>query len=367
MIYPPGGSATASGLRSTIIVPGVTGTYTLGLVPSTTTDTANDFQSVLWASAVRCALVDASPNNLLQSDDITTTWTNQQSTDSANTTTDPNGGSTADSLIEDASVTTIHAISQNVTVGSGVLDICFTFCIKASTRTWARLVATENISNHAFTAGYNLSTGAADAASLAAVTGANLSQPHSFSVALGNGWWRYYGVFRKASAATTIAVRLDMGSASGTYSYTGDGASKIFVWRAGFSATGTIFTQAAAGAGLPFIPALTTTTATNTGTAPTGSSMRLKGLTASTNGLLVPGDYFEINGELKQVTSSVNSDAAGCALINFRPSLHVPPVDNDPVVFYKPLGMFSLADGAKWKTTFGSYVDAEIVLDEVYS
>jgi len=158
-----------------------------------------------------------------------------------------------------------------------------------------------------------------------------------------------------------------MATVDGTYSYLGDSVSKIFVWRGGFSTTGTVTSQASAGAGLPFIPALTTTTATNTGTSPTGTSMRVKGLTSSTNDLLVPGDFFEINGELKQITSVVNSDAAGCAVLNFRPALHIPPINNDPVIFNKPLGSFALSDGAKWKTTFGSYIDTEVVLDEVYS
>jgi len=90
-------------------------------------------------------------------------------------------------------------------------------------------------------------------------------------------------------------------------------------------------------------------------------------LTASSNGLLLPGDYFEINGELKQVTSSLNSDAAGCGVLNFRPSLHTPPTNNDPVVFNKPLGTFVLGGDSTWDSTFGSYLDCELTLDEVYA
>lgn len=359
--YSGNGSATASGLRSSFFVPGVAGSYSMGVFGTTTTDMANDFQSVLWASLARCALVDASPNFLLQSDDLTTSWTNANTTDAANTTTDPNGGSTADSLIEDATASSQHYIHQNITMDAATGDLCATACFKAGTRTWAAIsVVVDATAARCY---YNLSSGAMGTVS----TGASWANTRAYIVSLGNGWYRCYLISRKTTATTTVNVRLQLASGDNGALYNGDGSSLIYVWRAGASPGGSLSSVANNGAGLPFIPAATTTAATTTGTAPAGTSMRVKGLTASTNGLLLPGDFFEINGELKQVTSSVNSDAAGCALINFRPALHVPATNNDIVNFNKPLGTFQLTDGASWDATFGAYLDSDLTLDEVFA
>ena len=95
--------------------------------------------------------------------------------------------------------------------------------------------------------------------------------------------------------------------------------------------------------------------------------MNLKGLPASTNGLLLAGDFFEVNNELKQCTAPLNSDAAGLGFVQFRPSLHTPPADNAAVIISNPLGRFMISDGLGWDAMFGSYMEVNLTLDEVYA
>ena len=66
--------------------------------------------------------------------------------------------------------------------------------------------------------------------------------------------------------------------------------------------------------------------------------------TLSQTGLLVPGDYFEVNGELKLVTASVDSDGTGTATIAFTPSLRAGPTDNAALTLINPRCTMRLAD-----------------------
>lgn len=339
-IFPAGGSAVTPGMRMAVIVPGVTGNYQLGVFGTTNTDMSGDFQSVQWSSAARCILADCNPNMVLQSDDFTTTWANSNSTDAANSQTDPNGTITADSIIEDATASISHYIAQNITVLTAQGDIGMTCCLKAGTRTWAFLAMAEATGGTVVNAYINLSTGAIGTIN----TGANWAQSRAYSVSLGNGWYRFFLLSRKTNVATSINARVGLATADNTNVYTGDGVSLIYAWRAGVSPGGAISTLANTGAGVPFLPAKTTTTANSTGTSPTGTQMRVKGLPASTVGLLLPGDQVEIQTsrgpELKIVTSVLTSDAAGLGLLNFSPRLRGTVTDCAPISVNKPMGRF---------------------------
>ena len=72
------------------------------------------------------------------------------------------------------------------------------------------------------------------------------------------------------------------------------------------------------------------------GASQTGKSFTTKAWTATQTGLLVPGDYLEVNSELKMVTASVDSDGGGLATINFVPSLRASPADNAAITINNP-------------------------------
>lgn len=85
------------------------------------------------------------------------------------------------------------------------------------------------------------------------------------------------------------------------------------------------------------------------GAAQTGTVLETDGHGVSVSGILLPGDYIQINSglaaEIKMVTEQVDSDALGNATINFEPALRTPPADNDVFVYNNPVGAFRLVAG----------------------
>ena len=76
----------------------------------------------------------------------------------------------------------------------------------------------------------------------------------------------------------------------------------------------------------------------------TGSLLITDGWNAGVSGLLLPGDYFSVNGELKMATGYVNSNGSGVASIPFEPMLRGSPPDNTPIILDNPTCAMILAD-----------------------
>ena len=66
------------------------------------------------------------------------------------------------------------------------------------------------------------------------------------------------------------------------------------------------------------------------GASQTGTTLNCDGAALSTT-VLVKGDYFEVNGELKVITADCTSDGSGDITLTFAPSLRSSPADNAPV------------------------------------
>ena len=79
----------------------------------------------------------------------------------------------------------------------------------------------------------------------------------------------------------------------------------------------------------------------------TGKTLNTDTWTIDQTGLLLPGDFFEVNGELKKVTASVNSDGAGDATIAFTPSLRASPTDNALLTLNNPTCTMMLSGDAQ--------------------
>lgn len=341
-----------SGMAVGAIVPSATGSVTVGAVSQQTTGLAGDYFSVFYSSLARCALADNGPNGLVRSDEFdNASWTKTAASVSANSTTAPDGATTADSIVENSANTAHFVVQSGIVIGSSAVDICFAVALKANTRTWAQLQLFEQTGSTTAAIYVNLSTGALGTIT----TGANWANVRGFTRALGNGWYYVALIARKTNAATLINPAIVMATADGTNSYLGNGSSSIYAWRATFKESG-----------VPLHLTQTTSGGT-TGTTPTGNSMYTKGWPVSTDGLLLTGDWFEINGELKQLTAPVNSDAAGLAHLQFRPGLAGSPADNDPIIVLEPFGRFIYPQGTReLSNLFGVYADCEMDLEEIY-
>jgi hypothetical protein len=313
---------------------------------------AGDYLNFLYTSFSRCAPVDNGPNYLLQSDELNPTWTATGATVAVQAATAPNASVTADAIVEDSSTGT-HGIDQPVTVASAAGDFAFSVALQANTRTWVQLILREGTGSSDVSMYFNLSTGATGTGA----TGANWANRRVFVTPLGNGWYRCTIVARKTNAATQVRALIILATGDTANSYAGNGTSQIYAWRATLASSG-----------VPTRLALTTTSAVTTGTVQTGSALYLKGLPASTDGLLEIGDWVEVAGQLKQVTARLNSDAAGLGYLQFRPALGDSPADNDPVIINQPFGRFIYSGGTKeLENQFGLYGDIEMNLEEVYS
>src|SRR6185503_16156126 len=104
-----------------------------------------------------------------------------------------------------------------------------------------------------------------------------------------------------------------------------------------------------------------TTTAASSGISQTGGALYLKGLPASTNGLLVADDLGEIitpsGSQFVRTLAPLNSDAAGLGYWQFEAPLRESPGDNAGVVICAPL-MRSLLDDrtVRWTQRHAGFV-----------
>ena len=348
---------TTRGLRMAVLVAisaSATAQYP-GVFASSSGYTAGAFIDVPWCSLSRCALVDNGANLLLQSDDFTTTWANIRTTDAANSTAAPDGTTIADSIIENADASTTHMIEQGVTVASTALDYSFSVALKAGTRSFARIQIIESISSATCYVDVNLSDGTLGTPT---ASGANWTNPRAFSASLGNGWYRATIVGRKTSAGTTVTPNIALATSLGGVNYTGDGTSLIYAWRATLAQSS-----------VPTRLVATTTTALPTGTAQSGRAIRVKGLPASTSGLLKKSDEFEIitsyGSELKLVTHPLDSDAAGLGSLHFKPALRGVLSDNAPIIIHEPMGRFVFSgEAVGWDNEPGIITRASAEFEE---
>jgi hypothetical protein len=170
----------------------------------------------------------AEENLLLQSQDFTTSWMNQRTTDSANTTAAPDGTTTADTITETIE-TGVHNIRQEVAVTSG-LPYVFSVFVKKGDGVSARDYVQLSLQNAAFGsnsyANFDILNGTVT------VTGAGLTSASITDA--GNGWWRCV-IIDTASASTTNSfsiINITTNTAVQEESYTGVTTANIFLWGA---------------------------------------------------------------------------------------------------------------------------------------
>lgn len=347
-------------MKTLAFVPSGTSAY-FGLVDlQTDTVLAGDYYESSYFSLARCALVDNGANLLLHSDNIDSfhapgnaVWTGTRlNAVGANSVAAPDGTTTAEAIQEDSTASNTHLIAQSVTVSSAAADYTLTVALKGNGRNWAALEmndGTSSVSNY-----FNITSGAG-AVGASTTVGGTWANLRYFIADLGNGWFQCTIVARKTGSSTSLAARIYLATSDGGAVYSGGGVNAINAWRATLVQS-------------PMPVRLSQTTSTSASSATqSGSAIYTKGWPVSTSGLLLAGDWVEINGELKQLTAPINSDAIGLAYMQFRPSLAGSPSENDPIIVQEPFGRFIYPGGREFENLFGIYGDCEMNLEEVYS
>jgi len=340
------------GLRFATLVPiGTSMNFTIVAGVASSGYTAGDYVAIPYCSAARCALVDNGPNLLLRSDEFDNSgvWTrNALNAVTANAVASPDGTTTAESITE-TTANAAHYLTQAITVSPAVGDYAFMIAVKGNLRNIIWMECDPGTGGGGAYFDLNASTSSV-------YNGVSAVNTRAFIVDLGNSWRLCAIVTKKTSASTTLNFAIGATSTNGLKAYAGSTASAaVYLWRGTGSQSG--------------VPSrlVQTTSAATTGSTQTGGGVYSKGWPASTNGLLLPGDWIEINGELKQITAPVNSDAAGLAYVQFRPGLAGSPADSDPIVVQEPFGRFIYPGTREFENLFGIYGDCEMNLEEVYS
>ncbi len=172
--------------------------------------TSVDFNT--WTQATR--------RNLLTDTESfgTATWTKLQSSVTENSTTAPDGTSTADSLIEDSSTNThlTLQIASNVPTSTAFAVSVY---IKPNGRNWIRLLENNGSGIAAY---FDVQNG---------VTGTVLAGTPAIT-SVGNGWYRCSLRGTTGVAQTTINFHIRLANADGGESYTGNGTNGVYLWGA---------------------------------------------------------------------------------------------------------------------------------------
>lgn len=173
-------------------------------------------------------LVDYAPENLLlYSSTISNgAWTGSNRSISDDTTANPPdtvAGSTADTIVEDTTVSAFHWIAQNVTKPAAAQTYQFTgYCHSSSTRDIAvYLQSGANGCNTRIRPSTGVITGPA------ATFGSGWSSVSSTIVSVGGGWYRFT---LQATSDTTTTVTSQIALYNAAFSYTGNGTSGATVW-----------------------------------------------------------------------------------------------------------------------------------------
>jgi hypothetical protein len=326
-------SAGSAGYGVIAYVPVTTSGDTAGLYDTSTNGMAGEYIDVYWQSFSRCALVDNGVNLLLHSDTPGgTSWSLFQASAALTSSAAPDGTLSAYSLSE-TTVNSQHFVYQTVTISASAQDVSFSIFAQAGNRTWCLLEMVELSGSTGAIMYFNLATGAAGSTPS---TGANWSNLRSSVTNYGNGWRRFTITARKTNAATVIQCMIAAATGDNVSSYVGvTSPAALLTWRASCAA--------ASVTGRPVATAGTAQGATGQ----TGNTLYLKGLPASTTGLLLQGDMVEIdlptNSQLVRVTARLDSDADGLGVLQFENALKQSPADNAAVIVQQPLGRFVLA------------------------
>jgi hypothetical protein len=343
-----GGIATHSGVVNA-------GGSTVGLLDQSI-QMAGISADITFMSYARCILADGGPNLLLQSDVFGTTWTlgGGASAITSNTAIAPDGTGTGDTLQETGTGNVEHYVQQNATVTSAVQDISFSCSVISSTRGWCALRMAEGGTSTFVYVFINLSTGAVGTT----FTGTGWSNTRVTVTSQGFGWWRIALTSRKTTSGTTISCLLSSATADGAFNYAGTvSQNAIGLWRGSLAVTG-----------VPVRGTQTTTTAASA-EVQTGSAIYVKGLPASTTGLLLAGDQVEITTsygpELKFLTADLDSNAAGLGYLQFAPALRGSVADNAAIIVNKPMGRFIwTGEMPEWLTDPGVISTASLEFEE---
>ncbi len=171
-------------------------------------------------------LEDTRTNLLLRSKELDdAAHTKTRSSVSADADTGPDGTTSADRLIEDATASSTHITHQDVTITADV-NVAYSVILKAATRTWAQLKIGNTAGANVVRSNFDLGNGAKGTEGVESGTGSHVA---SRIKPLGNDFYLCTLVGSIGSGSTTLRATLFLATGDTTITYSGDGSSYIIV------------------------------------------------------------------------------------------------------------------------------------------
>jgi hypothetical protein len=169
---------------------------------------------------------EARTNICLRSEEFQTTWVNFNTTETINTTTAPDGTTTADSLFE-TTANDLHLLEQIITVNIGTAAYTASMFVKANGRTRGRIqIIYLSGAFQFFSADFNLSN-----QSITSTNGNGGTILNSSITNVGNGWYRIT-LSGYTSQNGIHSFRIILNNDPGTFAYIGDVTKGMFIWGA---------------------------------------------------------------------------------------------------------------------------------------
>jgi len=147
-------------------------------------------------------------------------WVKYKTTITANSTTAPDGTTTADSLVENNENfqhLVYRNVLQNVVPSSSIATM--SIYAKANSRSWINLNLYDGSNRITW---FDLTNG---------VVGTNASGNTAVITSVGNGWYRC-SITRTIANAAVLSPEFGISPSDNTYIYTGNGTSNIYIWGA---------------------------------------------------------------------------------------------------------------------------------------
>lgn len=219
---------------------------TFGILKTAASGTARFDHNPITEESLGLLIEEQRANLVLRSEEFdNAAWTKTRSSITANNTTAPDGASTADKLVEDTAAgshTVRAATSATITSGTTLTASVYA---RAAEGNFVIVGIGDGAGVNISRTIFNLSTGAIVSSTTAP---ANVSAPAPIITSVGNGWYRC-AITATVTGVTAAQLWIFKGANSnGNSSYTGDGASGIFIWGAqleeGFFSTSYIPTVA---------------------------------------------------------------------------------------------------------------------------
>ena len=177
-------------------------------------------------------------NLILQSEDLSTTWTQTRSSINANAIASPDGLTTADTLVEDTTASSNHFTKQQFTLDADKIYV-YSFYAKAIGSATDRNITVQAMTKASTFPGFVMQP-------------YNVSKYNSFNNAIstgiqdvGDGWVRGHLVFDSLSGGNNGELYAILHSqTAGSVSYTGDGSSGMHLWGFQLEEAPTLITDA---------------------------------------------------------------------------------------------------------------------------